>query len=202
MTGKPREGDPPRVVRIFFGGSADYVWSLRPLFLICLILFFYSLVASFYMGDSIPVELPEELQSLLQYIEGLSLPLLFLFIVFNNIVNSFVWMVLGVAIGVPPLFFIVRNGFLIGRVTYSTSVEVGLPLTVALLLPHGLIEIPSILLSAAAGMSLGYQLINRLRGRGSIRAELGRALNLFVWKIAPLLFIAAVIEMALIAALL
>jgi len=200
LTEKPRSGDTPRILRTLFKDNAEYVWSLRPLFIICLILFFFSTVASFYLGDNISDELPEEFQGLLQFIEDLSLPFLFLFIVFNNIVNSFVWMVLGVALGVPPLYFIVRNGFLIGRVIYSTSLEAGLPLTVALLLPHGIIEIPSILLSAAAGMSLGYQLINRFGGMGSLRAELGRALHLFIWKIAPLLFIAAVIEVLLIGA--
>jgi stage II sporulation protein M len=200
LTEKPRRGDSPRILWTLFKDNAEYVWRLRPLFLICLILFFFSTVASFYLGDTISDELPEEFQGLLQFIEDLSLPFLFLFIVFNNIINSFVWMVLGVALGVPPLYFIVRNGFLIGRVIYSTSLEAGLPLTVALLIPHGIIEIPSILLSSAAGMSLGYQLINRFRGMGSLRAELGRALNLFIWKIAPLLFIAAVVEVLLIGA--
>lgn len=200
MTEASRGGHPPRVVGFIFGRYADYVWGLRPLFLICLFLFASSLTMSFYLGDKIPDEMPEEIEAMLQYLEQLNIPMIFLFILFNNLFNCFIWMVLGVFVGLPPLYFIVRNGFVVGRVSYITSLSIGLPLTVAILIPHGIIEIPTVLLSAAAGMGLGYQLINRLRGRGSLRAEFGKALRLFIWRIAPLLLIAAAVEIMLIAA--
>jgi len=200
LTGASDGGRPPVAVRFFFGRYADYVWELRPLFLICLFLFVFSLVTSFYLGDTIPVELPKELQELLQYVENMGLPAIFLVILLNNVFNCFIFMVLGVVFSLPSVYFIVHNGFIVGRVAYSSSLSIGLPLTAALLIPHGVIEITAVVLSAAAGMHLGYQLINRLRGRGSLRAEFGKALRLFAWRIVPMLLLAAVVEVTLMAA--
>lgn len=202
MTEASPEGRSPGVVVLLFGRFAEYVWGLRLLFVLCLFVFVVSLSMGFYLGDRVPFEIPEEVSWLLQYIESLSIPMIFLVIILNNLLNSLIWMVLGVLFGMPPLYFIVRNGFIVGRISYTTSLAVGLPLTAALLLPHGVIEIPAVLLSSAAGMGLGYQLINSLRGRGSLRAEFGKALRLFVWRIAPMLLIAAVVEAALMAAML
>ena len=200
MTEASQKGRPPRAVVLLFGGFAEYVWGLRFLFLLCLFVFFASVGMGFYLGDSIPLELPEEVSWLLEYIGSLSLPMIFLAILLNNLLSSLIWMAMGALFSVPPLYFIVRNGFVVGRVSYTTSLTIGLPLTAFLLIPHGVIEIPAVLLSMAAGMGLGYQLINSLRRRGSLRAEFGKALRLFVWRIAPMLLIAAAIEVALMAA--
>lgn len=199
MTEASPEGRPPRVVTFIFGRFADYVWGLRFLFILSLFVFVFSLSMGFYLGGGFPMELPEEIRWLLQYIESLSIPMIFLVILVNNILSCFIWMVMGVFLSMPSLYFIVRNGFVVGRVSYSTSMRIGLPLTAALLLPHGVIEITAVLLNSAAGMGLGYQLINSLRGRGGLRAEFGKALSLFVWRIAPMLFIAAVVEAMLMA---
>jgi len=194
LTEQPPVSRPPGVVTLLFGRYADYVWGLRPLFLLCLMLFLFSLTMGFYLGDKIPGEALEDALGALPDLENLSLPMLFLFIFANNLFKSFIWMVLGVLLSAPPLFFTVLNGFFIGWISHSVTVKNGLAFTAAALLPHGVIEIPTILLTSAAGMGLGYQLINRLRGRGSIKAEFGKALRLFLWRIVPLLFIAAAIE--------
>ena len=180
-----------------FGVQADYVRGLAPMFLICLAGFCFSLWAGFQLGDSISMEVLEEFMGSLPNLEDFDITLIFLFIVFNNVFKSFLWMVLGALGGLPPLFFAVLNGFFLGNFSYGTSVDYSLAFTLAALLPHGVIEIPTILLSSAAGMGLGYSLINRLRGRGSLRVEFGRALRLFVTKIVPLLVISAVIEVTL-----
>ena len=143
------------------------------------------------------MEVLEEFMGSLPNLENFDITMIFLFIVFNNVFKSFLWMVLGVLGSFPPLFFAVLNGFFLGNFSYGTSMEYSLAFTAAALLPHGIIEIPTILLSSAAGMALGYALINRLRGRGSLRTEFGRALRLFVTKIVPLLVISAVIEVTL-----
>lgn len=194
MTEKSPVKRPPGMVVFVFGRFADYVWGLRPLFLLCLFLFAFSLIMGYYLGDSISGELLEDLMGALPDLENLSTPMLLIFIFANNIFKSFLWMVLGVVLSAPPIFFTILNGFLIGWVSYSVSLELGLPFTAAALVPHGVIEVPMMLLSSAAGMGLGYQLINRLRGRGSIKAEFGKALRLFIWRIAPLLLLAAIIE--------
>lgn len=188
---------PTGFLGFLFGRQADYVRRLAPLFLICLAGFCFSLYAGFRLGDSISMEVLEEIMGALPSLENFDVTMIFLFIVSNNVFKSFMWMVLGALGSFPPLFFAVLNGFFLGSFSYSTSLEYSLAFTAAALIPHGIIEIPTILLSSAAGMALGYALINRLRGRGSLRAEFGRALRLFISKIVPLLIISAVIEVTL-----
>ena len=185
---------PPNVVGFIFGKFSDYVWGLRPLFLLCLILFVFSLVMGFYLGDKIPIDLLEELLGTLPDVGNMNLLTLFLFILGNNLFKSLLWMLSGVLFSVPSLLFTVLNGFFIGWLSHSVRIENGLLFTVVALVPHGIIEVPTVLLSSAAGMALGYQLVNRIRGRGSLRAELGKALRLFIWRIAPLLLLAAIVE--------
>jgi len=181
-------------VAFIFGKYSNYVWGLRSLFLLCLLLFIFSLAMGFYLGDRISIDVLEELLGTLPDVGNMSLPMLFLFILGNNLFKSFLWMLSGVFFSLPSIFFTVLNGFFIGWISYSVGMEHGFLFTVVALTPHGVIEIPTILLSSAAGMALGYQLVNRLRGRGSLRAEFGKALRLFIWRIAPLLLLAAILE--------
>lgn len=197
MTVTVRRRRPNGFLGFVFGRQTDYVRRLAPMFLICLAGFCFSLWAGFQLGDSISMEVLEEFMGSLPNLENFDITMIFLFIVFNNVFKSFLWMVLGVLGSFPPLFFAVLNGFFLGNFSYGTSMEYSLAFTAVALLPHGIIEIPTILLSSAAGMALGYALINRLRGRGSLRTEFGKALRLFVTKIVPLLVISAVIEVTL-----
>lgn len=187
----------PRIVSFVFGRSADYVWGMRLPFLFCLFLFTFSLFLGFYLGEKIPGEILEDVMGSFPDLENMSLSMILLFIVGNNIFKSLIWMLLGLLFGVPPLLFTILNGFLVGWFSYSISQERGLSFTMAALMPHGVIEIPTILLSMAAGMGLGYQLMNRLRGRGGFGVELRRALRLFVWRIAPILVLSAIVEVTI-----
>ncbi|MEE8354875.1 MAG: stage II sporulation protein M [Candidatus Bathyarchaeia archaeon] len=165
--------------------------------MLCLFGFAFSMFAGYYLGDTISMEILEEVMGGLPDLEGFDLFQIFLFIVFNNVTKSFFWMLLGVLGGLPPMFFAVLNGFFIGHFSYNVALDYSLGFIAAALIPHGVIEISTILLSSAAGMSLGYALINRLRGHGGLRAELGKALLLYFTKILPLLILAAVLEVTL-----
>lgn len=180
-----------------FGKQTPYVRRLSPLFMLCLFGFAFSMFAGYYLGDSISLELLEEVMGSLPDLEGFDLVQIFFFIVFNNVTKTFFWMILGVMGGLPPLFFAVLNGFFIGHFSYNVALDYSLGFIAAALIPHGVIEIPTILLSSAAGMGLGYALINRLRGNGSLKEEFGKALLLYFTKILPLLILAAVLEVTL-----
>ena len=197
MTTAYRRVRPTGLIGFIFGTQADYVRRLTPLFLLCLGGFVFSLVVGYNMGDSISSTLLDDLIGALPDLGELDVTAIFLFIVFNNVTKSFLWMVLGVVGGFMPLYFSVMNGFLLGHFSYAIALETSLAFTATALLPHGVIEVSAILLSSAAGMGLGYQLINRLRGRGSLRAEFGRAFRLFVTKVIPLLLLSAILEVSL-----
>ncbi len=182
---------------LIFGRQANYVRRLVPLYILCLMGFFFSLVVGYEMGGSISTSVMDELMGAFPDFEGFDITMIFLFIVFNNVAKSFLFMVLGIIGSFPSLYFSIMNGFILGNVSYAVALERSLTFTVAALLPHGIIEVPTILLSSAAGMGIGYQLINRFRGRGGLGAEFRMALRLFATRIIPLLFIAAVVEVTL-----
>ncbi len=190
-------GKPTWLLGFIFGRQANYVRRLYPLFLLSLMGFAFSLVVGYQMGSSVSESILDDLMGALPDLENMDVTMIFLFILFNNITKSFIWMVLGVVGSFPPLYFSIMNGFLLGTFSYSIVLEHNLAYIAASLIPHGVIEVPTILLSSAAGMGLGYQLINRLRGRAGLRAEFGMALQLFITRIIPLLLLAAAVEVTL-----
>jgi stage II sporulation protein M len=197
MTGLGGKGRPSGFIGFLFGNQADYVRRLTPLFGLCLGLYIFSMIAGFYTKGSITQEIIEAMLGMLPELEKLDITTFFLFILFNNVLSSFIWMVLGIVGSIPPIFFIILNGFYLGNISYSVAIERGMAFTAAALIPHGIIETPTILLSSAAGMGLGYAMVNSLRGRGSIRLELSRMFRLFTSRIIPLLLVAAVFEVTI-----
>lgn len=197
MTGLGGRSRHSGLLGFFFGNQADYVRNLSPLFGLCLGLFIFSLTAGFYTKSNITQDILEELLGVFPELEKMDITQFFLFILFNNVLKSFLWMILGIVGSIPPIFYTAFNGFLIGNISYFVAQENGIVFTAAALIPHGIIEIPTILLSQAAGMGLGYALINSLRGRGSIRMEFARMFRLFTSRIIPLLLVAAVFEVTI-----
>lgn len=131
----------------------------------------------------------------------------FLFIFANNAIKSVAIMLLGALLGVIPFFFLLMNGLILGFVVaYAGSGGTNvLEMIVRGLLPHGIIEIPAILLAAGFGMQFGYLALKSLGELGARDASdrtvkwreffvsLGRGA---VW-IVILLLVAAIVESTL-----
>lgn len=63
------------------------------------------------------------------------------------------------------------------------------------LLPHGIIEIPMVVISAAVGIRLGLKVIAAFKGESvSLKEEMLTGIKFFFYWVMPLLFIAAVVE--------
>ena len=68
-------------------------------------------------------------------------------------------------------------------------------MTLAALLPHGIIEIPAMTLSSAIGLYLGYCVLLSLFGRRmDVAREILDSARMFVVWILPMLLVAAFIE--------
>ncbi|WP_169090764.1 stage II sporulation protein M [Paenibacillus sp. PL91] len=131
-----------------------------------------------------------------------------IFIFLNNAIKSILVMYLGALFGILPFFFLVVNGMVIGYLLkMSADLHGGgyvADLVLKGLLPHGILEIPAIIIACAYGMRFGVLV---LKAGGSIifarskQASLGRELESFVVRTVPVmviltitLLIAAVIE--------
>jgi len=123
-------------------------------------------------------------------------PVLIMIIIFlKNLLASAMAMMLGIGLGLVPLLVVTSNGFLLGIVSYGAVKKAGVLFLLAGILPHGIIELPTVLLSIAIGFRLGYLLaITLMRERADLSGETRIAVHFLVRWVTPLLFLAAVIE--------
>lgn len=141
-----------------------------------------------------------------------------LFIFTRNIQVSFLAIFSGIFYGIIPASIMVFNGFFVGAVIYDPIQEYGGLAVFAALAPHGVLELPMVIISAAIGFRLGIIVLNitsklfHFFSRGFyenvdmefnieltksfklILYEIIRATAFFILVIVPLLFAAAVVE--------
>jgi len=127
---------------------------------------------------------------------GLPKLYLALAIFFNNVLKTLLVIVLGTLWGLLPVFFLLLNGYAIGVVLYSSIQSKGMLAFLLAIVPHGLFELPAVLLGTSIGLMLGVHAMKRLFGtlETTITGELRRALRFFSLVIIPLLLLAAFIE--------
>jgi len=87
----------------------------------------------------------------------------------NNLVAAFVMLLGAVSIGTVTLFGLVLNGLLLGGVVGVVAQELPLVVVLALIAPHGIIELPALLVVAAIGLRFARLTVRYLRG---LEAEL------------------------------
>lgn len=114
----------------------------------------------------------------------------------RNTWSSIVLLALGVFI-LPTILLLFSNGFLVGFVS-RLAMERGLGATKILLgiAPHGIFEVPAIILSASLGLRVGAAVIFP-RGEGRLRAaslRIREASAFYLLVVLPLIAIAAVVE--------
>ena len=123
-------------------------------------------------------------------------PLTIMIIIFlKNLLASAMAMLLGLGLGLIPLLVATSNGFLLGVVAHGASQQSGPLFLAAGILPHGILELPAVLVSIAIGFRLGYLLALTLaREKADLAGETRIAVR-FLWRyITPTLFLAAIIE--------
>jgi len=191
------EAEPRGFTDRFFGGYADYVRGLIPLLTLCGFLFIFSLSMGYALGGSLPRSGLDAITGAFPDLSQWGIAGIFAFIVANNVGKGLLFMLLGVLAGIPSLFFVVFNGFVIGWVAYDLTAQMSLAIAVAGLAPHGIIEVPMFLLSMAMGMGIGYQMVNKVRGHGEPGREIRLALGLFMRRILILFIVAALVEITI-----
>ncbi len=181
----------------------EYLCSVRKYVLVVVVIFILSIITGLLESEKNPElskNLLEPFEKLINWIKTINPPILqtmvLLMIIFlNNALKSLAAIFLGVGFGIFPLYLVAINGEAVGIVTNIFSREKGILYVLAALLPHGIIEIPAILISAGMGLRLGHMVYLSLRGlQTDIRSELRLSIRFYIRVIAPLLFIAAMVE--------
>ncbi len=174
-----------------------YAWKLR-YYLVAVIAIFLVFFIIGYLAAGIPEvgnvvvsSFKEEVSPL----KELSPAGLMLGIFMNNALKCLLVIVLGLLLGLVPLFFMLANGLILGIVIGVTMKASGLLYVIAGVVPHGIIELPMVFLSAAMGLYLGTEALKALFGkREGLTEKLIQSLLIYFTWIFPLLFLAAFLE--------
>ena len=112
----------------------------------------------------------------------------------NNLATCLLLFLGGASLGVVTVLILTANGLLIGAVTELVRQQQGLLVIAAALIPHGIFEIPALLIAGGLGLLLGRELIDEWYGTGDAAAAAGPLSRLFIRAVVPLLAVAAVVE--------
>ncbi len=176
----------------------EYIYSLRKYIFIITGLFIFSLMIGFLTSVKNPA-LSENYLEMFKHsfgwIKALPPLAIMLLIFLNNAFKSLLALLLGVGLGVIPLFFVAGNGIIIGMLSDVVLRQKGVLFVLASLLPHGIIEVPMILISSGIGLRLGYVMYLSIRGaKTDIKQELRQGIMFYIKVVMPLIFVAAGIE--------
>lgn len=112
----------------------------------------------------------------------------------NNLQTSVILFIGGAAFGLITILVLSVNGFVIGIVIEYVRQEQGLYVILAGILPHGIFEIPALVLAGMFGLLLGGELWKELHGSGDAITAAEQNGRRFLVYVLPLLGIAAIIE--------
>lgn len=177
--------------------SRNYIYFSFILFVVIgLIGFFYPHIFTDKINEMI--------KNLVDQTKGLGPIGMISYIITNNIRSAFFAFLFGVLFGVVPMGILVVNGYVLGYVA-SKATNVGGISVLWRLFPHGIFEIPAIMISIGLGIRIGLFLFI-YKGKSKDMGEEYKkwfidSIKSFVFVVIPLLVIAGIIEGSLISIL-
>jgi len=171
--------------------SKRYIYVIIGIFLFFILLGLFIPVPSAVYGKII-----DYIKGILEQTKGMSLGQIIFFIIVNNLQSTFLGIFLGAVIGIFPVINTVLNGYILGVVSSMSINESGI-LSLWRLFPHGIFELPAVLISLGLGLKFGTFIFKKDRF-GSFKNYLINSLRIFLLVVIPLLIIAGIIEGSLI----
>ncbi|VVB79652.1 Stage II sporulation protein M [uncultured archaeon] len=168
----------------FLKSSKSYILLTISLFILFVLLGYL-----FQMPSNLETKFLEMLKQIAERFNGLNVYQTVWLIFSNNLTVSFLVLVLGSILGIFTIATLISNGLIIGYVARK-AVSLNGIIVLWKLFPHGIFELPAVLISMALGIKLGFQLFKK----GAFKFNLKNSLYTFFLIVVPLLAIAAIIE--------
>lgn len=169
--------------------SNVYIYLTLVLFVLAIVWGYFTFQDQFDGLDSI-----KNVFSSYGFFQNISPLGLFLFIFINNALKSFMAVILGIALGLFPLYFLYINGILLGATISLAYTRAGLLVVIAGLVPHGIFEIPALIIAISYGIWLGVRTVLGVSKKAPLKPAFQRAMSIYFKVVLPLLFIGAIIE--------
>ena len=170
--------------------------SFKRSFLFASLLFLISFVIGYAVSPLADFsQIEGNLDDVVSMISELSPLEIAIFIFLNNSVKSVLVIILSPLLGIFTIFFLVFNGFLIGLVIYDALTVTSLLVVSSAIIPHGIIELPIIILAGSIGLKIGNESLKRIYRDDSYLVDYFKfGLRISISKIVPGLLIAAILE--------
>lgn len=154
--------------------------------------------ASIIIGLIFPVFFIDFIKQFIEQISaktaGMNFLQLFAFILANNLQTAFIGMIFGALFGILPVVFSLFNGYVLGFVSGKVVLLSGAS-NLWRLFPHGIFEIPAVILSLGLGLRLGmFFLAKKGKRKREFFHTFFNSIKVFFYIILPLLIIASLIE--------
>jgi len=141
-----------------FNTSLKDLKNIKSYFWFSFFLFFFIALIGLIFPIFFEDKILSIIRELIKKTEGLGVFELTQFIILNNMQSAFISMFFGVFLGIFPIGVLVINSYILGFVA-NKSIAVGGILILWRLIPHGILEIPAILISLAIGLKIGLSLM-------------------------------------------
>ncbi len=156
-----------------------YMKKIKIFFFIAVILILLTFAVGYFglvglfstsLSKNIDDYVTQSVAEIIEQTENLSSIELTLFIIDNNIKTAFFGIVSGIYLAVSPIIVVIFNGYILGfvaeRAVNSPTNSEGI-FVLWRLFPHGIFELPAILISIGLGIKLGlYPFYLREKGKG------------------------------------
>jgi len=173
-----------------------YLKKNKIYFLIILVLFIISILIGFLFPVFFVEFIKKFILELADKTKNMNFFQLLIFILENNLTTAFFGMLLGVFFGIFPLLLVIFNGYVLGFVSNKTVGLLGFNVLFKLI-PHGIFELPALVLSLGLGLKLGMFIFSKNKKK-YLYENFENSLRIFIYVILPLLIIAGIIETGLI----
>ncbi len=180
--------------------SMKYVRKSRVYFLAAIILILLSSLIGYFgviellsplLEQNIDSYISKSVEELISQTENLGPVELTVFIISNNIKTAFFGIVSGIYFAISPIVIVIFNGYVLGFVAEKAANS---PLNSSgifvlwRLFPHGIFEIPAILISIGLGIKLGfYPFYLREKGKGFLSLFVSFALFVILSGVAMII---------------
>ncbi len=156
-----------------------YMGKIKIFFLIAVILILFTFFIGYFgiagifsqdLGKSIDNYITKSVAEIISQTENLSSIDLTIFIIDNNIKTALFGIVSGIYLAVSPIIVVMFNGYVLGfvaKTAVNSPINTEGMFVLWRLFPHGIFELPAILISIGLGIKLGfYPFYLREKGKG------------------------------------
>ncbi len=181
---------------MIFKRNVSYFWVSFSVFMLGFIL---SFLLTLQNRDNAAVFLPENILDGINFSDGTSDSwdgsIMSSLIFSNNIAVGLNALALGITLGIGTVWILVNNGFILGSIAALAAHSGSSVIFWSMILPHGILELFAVFICGAAGLMIGYSIINpgNFSRKDSLILRGRDAIKLTCWTI-PAFIIAGLIE--------